>query len=124
MGQQEFESKLKSSSRNQNYIIGDAALDAVWDTWAWGAAIGTPDKVQDQLSSWRYSTDYFNLYSFIGAAIRGRAVTGIGAITFIIIQVVAFGCLFIAPALRVFFDVDIGFGQLGECSPDGCFKVF
>jgi hypothetical protein len=52
---------------------------------------------------------------FTGAASRGRAVTGLGAFSFIVIQVIAYGTLFIAPALRVFFDIDIGFGQMGQC---------
>jgi hypothetical protein len=49
----------------------------------------------------------------MGAAIRGRSATGLAALTFILIQVTAYGTLFVAPALRFFFDIDIGFGTLG-----------
>lgn len=104
--------------------IGDAALDAVFDTWAWGASVATPDKVESQLKMWRESPDSFRVGKFTGAVIRGRSVTGIGIVTFIVIQVIAYGTLFIAPFLRVFFNVDIGFGQLGSCNPGGCVTLF
>jgi len=116
------EQEKKVSSRD--VVIGDAALDAVFDTWAWGASIATPDKVQDQLKAWRGDDSTFSLGNFVGSAVRGRSVTAFGAFTFVVIQVVAYGCLFIAPALRYFLDIDIGFGQLGSCSPEGCVKVF
>ena len=37
----------------RNAQISDNALDAVFDTWAWGASIGTPDKVEAELNKWR-----------------------------------------------------------------------
>lgn len=104
-------------------LIGDAALDAVFDTWAWGAGIATPDKVAAQLKDWRKG-DTLDVGKFAFAAIRGRATTGFAALTFVVIQVVAYGTLFIAPALRVFFDIDIGFGSLGGCGEDGCISLF
>lgn len=104
-------------------MIGDAALDAVFDTWAWGAGIATPDKVQNQLNDWRVG-DSLDVGKLTNAAIRGRATTGFAAFTFIAIQVIAYGTLFIAPALRVLFDIDIGFGIFGECSDNGCTKLF
>ena len=55
-----------------------------------------------------------NLGEFVGAAVRGRSATGFAALTFVVIQVVAYGAIFIAPALRYFFDIDIGFGTLGS----------
>jgi len=33
----------------QDALIGDASLDAVFDSWSWGASIATPDKVTDTL---------------------------------------------------------------------------
>ena len=119
-GQDLFNAENKRMSQRN---IPDAALDAVFDTWAWGASVATPDKVQNQLSDWRSDSKSFDLNKFVGAAIRGRAVTWLGIITFIVIQVVAYGSLFIAPFLRVFFDIDIGFGSLGSCGVDGCTKL-
>jgi hypothetical protein len=116
----ELEKAEKGRISKSNPKIGDAALDAVFDTWAWGASIATPDKVETTLALYKNGNS-FNIDEFVGAAIRGRAVTGLGALTFIVIQVVAYGTLFIAPFLRVFFDIDIGFGQLGEC--DGVCKT-
>jgi len=105
-------------------LIGDAALDAVFDTWAWGANIATPDKVGTQLRNWRPDGQSFDQLGFTAAAISGRALVGIAALTFVVIQVVAYGTLFIAPALRVFANIDIGFGQMGECDPTMCTKLF
>lgn len=80
-------------------------------------------KVAKQLASWRTDTGSFNQVGFTAAAVSGRALIGIAALSFVIIQVVAYGTLFIAPALRVFAGLDIGFGQMGEC--DGmCTTLF
>jgi len=100
--------------------IGDAALDAVFDTWAGGASIATPDKVEKQLSKWRPNGKDLDLGAFVNAAVFGRSLIGLGAFTFILIQLVAYGTLFIAPVLRIFFDIDIGFGKLGDCDPNLC----
>ena len=114
-------SKLISSS---NYAIPDAALDAVFDTWAWGSGIATPDKVAIQLSSWRKDKTLFDVDKFASAAVAGRSVTGAAIVTFILIQLIAYGVLFIAPALRVFFDLDIGLGVIGECPSGQCTRLF
>lgn len=92
-------------------VIGDAALDAVFDSWAWGASIATPDKVESTLKMYKPSPSELDLGAFVGAAIRGRSTTGFAALFFVVIQVVAFGTIFVAPALRYFFDIDIGFGE-------------
>lgn len=110
--------------KKPNVLIGDAALDAVFDTWGWGASIGTPDKVQVQLNDWRPNAGVLDVGRLANAATRGKAVTVVGALTFVIIQVVAYGTLFIAPALRAFFDIDLGFGTMGECSANGCYELF
>lgn len=108
----------------QGALIGDAALDAVFDSWAWGASVATPDKVENQLAQWRVNPSNFDLGEFTGAAIRGRAVTGLGALSFIVIQAVAYGTLFIAPFLRVFANIDIGLGEMGACDPEMCTRLF
>jgi len=105
-------------------LIGDAALDAVWDSWAWGASIATPDKVAAALREYRRTTTTFDLSNFVSAAVRGRSVTGFAALSFIVIQVIAYGTLFIAPALRQYANVDIGFGELGYCNPETCLRIF
>jgi len=123
IGGEELKKEYESSLKSNKFVIGDAALDAVWDTWAGGASIATPDKVKGQLADWRSSTDSFNLNKFVGATIRGRSITGIAALTFVTIQITAFGSLFIAPFLRVILNIDVGFGQMGQCSPEGCVKL-
>jgi len=106
-----------------NVVIGDAALDAVFDSWAWGSSIATPDKVETTLALFKQSDGSFNLDEFVQAAARGRAVTGFAALTFVFIQIIAYSCLFIAPLLRVVFNIDIGFGVIGDC--DGtCTTLF
>eukprot|EP00979_Chaetoceros_neogracilis_P015979 scaffold6789_cov217-Chaetoceros_neogracile.AAC.4 len=122
-------SKILESSRRSQLIlffseesINCPRRDAVFDSWAWGASIATPDKVEKTLSLYR-NGNAFDINEFSSAASRGRAVTGLGAFTFVVIQAVAYGCLFVAPALRVFFDIDVGFGELGQC--DGtCNSLF
>lgn len=122
VGGAELEKAEKARISKKGALIGDAALDAAFDTWAWGASIATPDKVEATLAQYR-NGNTFDVGEFTGAASRGRAVTGLGALTFIVIQVTAYGSLFIAPALRVFAGLDIGFGQLGSC--DGvCSSLF
>ncbi len=113
------DTELKRISSNK-VVIPDAALDAVFDTWAWGASIATPDKVENQLRSWRKTPSTFDLGAFQAAAVGGRSITGLAIITFVVLQVSAFGVLFIAPFLREIFNVDIGFGSLGSCAADGC----
>jgi len=114
IGGAELQKAEKARISKKNPAIGDAALDAVFDSWAWGASIATPDKVEKTLSLFK-SGNSFNINEFSSAASRGRAVTGLGAVSFVLIQAIAYGCLFVAPALRVFFDIDVGFGQLGQC---------
>lgn len=97
-------------------LISDAALDAVFDSWSWGAAIATPDKVQQTLAIYKNKNGVvgsLDLNEFIGAAIRGRSTTAFAAAFFVLIQFLAYTSLFIAPAMRFFFDIDIGFGKLG-----------
>jgi hypothetical protein len=120
VGGEELKKAEEKRISQQGALIGDAALDAVWDTWAWGASIATPDKVIVALRKYHPNSDVFSVGDFTSAAIGGRSITGIAALTFIAIQVIAFGTLFIAPALRTFLDVDIGFGELGMCDPATC----
>lgn len=110
--------------QRQGALIGDAALDAVWDTWAWGASIGTPDKVMKQLRNYHPTPRELNVNNLVSAILFGRSLTGLAALTFVVIQVVAYGALFVGPLLRTFADVDIGFGGLGMCDPDTCVKLF
>jgi len=124
VGGEELRAAEEGRISKSGALIGDAALDAMFDTWAWGANIATPDKVGTQLRSWRPDGQSFNQLGFTTAAVSGRALVGIAALSFVVIQVVAYGTLFIAPALRVFANVDIGFGQMGECDPTLCTKLF
>mmetsp|Transcript_19949 Transcript_19949/g.29703 ORF Transcript_19949/g.29703 Transcript_19949/m.29703 type:complete len:313 (-) Transcript_19949:153-1091(-) len=123
VGGAELEKALGKQVGAANYPIPDSALDAVFDTWAWGSGIATPDKVETQLKNWRVGKG-FDVAKFSKAAVSGRSVTGLAIVTFIVIQVTVYGALFIAPLLRVFFDIDIGFGQLGSCGENGCTTLF
>ncbi|GMH52421.1 hypothetical protein TrRE_jg4100, partial [Triparma retinervis] len=51
--------------------------------------------------------------------VLGRSVTGLAILAFVLIQVSAYGVLFVAPFLREFVNLDIGFGTLGTCNPGG-----
>ena len=110
--------------QRQGALIGDAALDAVWDTWAWGSSIGTPDKVMTQLRNYHPTPRELNVNNLVSAVLFGRSLTGLAALTFVVIQVVAYGALFVGPFLRTFADIDIGFGGLGMCDPTTCVKLF
>lgn len=123
VGGAELKKAEEARIKRNGVVIGDAALDAVFDTWAWGAGIATPEKVDAQLNDWRVGGT-LDLGKLTNAAIRGRATTGFAAFSFVFIQVIAYGTLFIAPALRFFFDIDIGFGQLGSCGENGCHPLF
>jgi len=125
VGGEELKNEYEKLLKSNKLPIGDAALDAIWDSWTGGASIATPDKVKSALEKWRPSKDTFALSKFIAAATGGRSIVALGALTFIIIQVVSLGSLFIAPLLRVAFNIDAGFGQLGACyDPDTCVKLF
>lgn len=113
VGGEELKSQYMSAVSKKDILISDVALDAVFDSWAWGASIATPDKVQKTLRVFKKGPSDVDLGAFTGAAIRGRSATGFAALTFILIQVTAYGALFVAPVLRFFFDIDIGFGTLG-----------
>jgi len=78
-------------------LIGDAALDAVFDSWSGGASVATPDKVEALLNKIKLTKTEFDLDAFAGAAVLGRANTAFAALTFVIIQVIAFGALFAGP---------------------------
>jgi len=124
VGGSELKAVEEKRIKQSGALIGDAALDAVWDSWAWGASITTPDKVGAALREYRSTGDTFQLNNFVSAAVRGRSITGIAALSFIVIQVIAYGTLFIAPALRQYANIDIGFGELGYCNPEACLHVF
>jgi len=114
IGGEDLKAAALPSISKKDPLIGDAALDAVFDTWAWGASIATPDKVSATLKLFKKSPSEVDLGAFVGAAVRGRSATGIAALTFIVIQITVYGSLFVAPALRFFFDIDLGFGALGK----------
>lgn len=113
IGGEELKALAEARISKKDALIGDAALDAVFDTWAWGASIATPDKVARTLQLFKKSPSEIDVAAFVGAAVRGRSATGFAALTFIVIQMTVYGALFVAPALRFLFDIDVGFGNLG-----------
>eukprot|EP00592_Proboscia_alata_P007396 CAMPEP_0194357260 /NCGR_PEP_ID=MMETSP0174-20130528/4766_1 /TAXON_ID=216777 /ORGANISM="Proboscia alata, Strain PI-D3" /LENGTH=352 /DNA_ID=CAMNT_0039127199 /DNA_START=260 /DNA_END=1318 /DNA_ORIENTATION=- len=108
VGGSELEQLEKGRISKKGALIGDAALDAVFDSWANGASVATKDKVSKQLSSWRDSGKTFDLQSFTTAAIIGRAYTGAAAVTFIAIQLLALKTLILGPILG-FFEISLPF---------------
>jgi hypothetical protein len=114
VGGQELKAAEMARISKKDALIGDSALDAVFDSWAWGASVATPDKVGNTLNIFKPNPSEVDLGAFVSAAIRGRSTTGLAALTFIVIQLVVFGALFVGPALRMFFDIDIGFGSIGS----------
>ena len=110
MGGEELQSAEMARISKPNAEIGDAALDAVFDSWAWGASVATPDKVAKTLNLYRPNANEASINDFVSAALRGRSATGFAAFTFILIQLLAFTSLFIGPVLKTFFDIDIGLG--------------
>jgi hypothetical protein len=114
VGGQELKAAEMARISKKDALIGDSALDAVFDSWAWGASVATPDKVGNTLNIFKPNPSEVDLGAFVSAAIRGRSTTGLVALTFIVIQLVVFGALFVGPALRMFFDIDIAFGSIGS----------
>ena len=96
--------KLAEEKRisKKDATIGDAALDAVFDSWSWGASIATPDKVANTLKIAKPvpGANEVDLDAFVGAAIRGRSNTAFAALSFVIIQIIVFGVLFIGPLIK------------------------
>lgn len=97
-------------------LIGDAALDAVFDAWAGGASVATPDKVERVLNKIKPTSgkNEVDLNAFVGAAVMGRANTAIAALTFIVIQVIALGTLFLRPLIASLSGVDITSGYFDQ----------
>eukprot|EP00535_Pseudo-nitzschia_heimii_P006106 CAMPEP_0197185198 /NCGR_PEP_ID=MMETSP1423-20130617/11413_1 /TAXON_ID=476441 /ORGANISM="Pseudo-nitzschia heimii, Strain UNC1101" /LENGTH=304 /DNA_ID=CAMNT_0042636199 /DNA_START=147 /DNA_END=1061 /DNA_ORIENTATION=+ len=95
-------------------LIGDAALDAVFDSWAGGASVATPDKVESTLRKIKPipGTNEVDLNAFVGAAIQGRANTAFASLTFIVIQIFSIGSLFINPLIKSLTGVDVFSGFL------------
>jgi hypothetical protein len=63
--------------------------------------VATPDKVENTLKLFKPSPNELDLDAFVAAAIRGRSQTAIAAFTFIVIQILVFGSLFINPAINL-----------------------
>ena len=78
-----------------------------------GASIATPDKVENTLNLIKKTSgsNEVDLDAFVGAAVRGRANTAFAALTFIVIQIIVFGSLFIRPLIQSLTGVDIIEGQ-------------
>ena len=66
--------------------------------------MATPDKVGRTLQSYTQPDGSVDLGSFIGSAIRGRSATWLAAGTFILIQIIAYGTLFVRPVVNFLLD--------------------
>ena len=98
----------------------DSALDAVFDSVTGGAGVMTFDKA----SSWIKNTDSGSFSAFKLQFLLSKSSTMVAIITFVTLQVTAFGVLFIAPFLREFLNVDVGWGVIGTCAAEGCQTLF
>ena len=79
-----------------------------------GASIATPDKVEQILGKIKPTPgkNEVDLNAFVGAAVTGRSITAFAALTFVIIQALAFGTLFILPFIESLTGVDLASGYL------------
>lgn len=109
VGGEELKKVEEKRIAKKDALIGDAALDAVFDSWTGGASIATPDKVEKSLSKVKPvpGKNEIDLKAFVGAAVAGRANTAFAALTFIVIQIIVFGSLFIRPLIQSLTGVDI-----------------
>ena len=124
VGGEELKKAEEKRIAKKGYMISDAALDAVWDTWSGGSGIATPDKVGGALRAYRPNANEFDVNTFSARVIQGKSTIFAASLTFILIQVLAISTLFLGPFLRTFFDIDIGFGENGYCDPATCVKLF
>lgn len=102
VGGTELQKREEPRLRKKDVMIGDAALDAVFDAWSWGASVATPDKVEATLQLFRPRPGTLDLNQFCAAAVRGRSNTAIAAASFVVIQLIVFGSLFVRPLLDFF----------------------
>mmetsp|Transcript_3324 Transcript_3324/g.9207 ORF Transcript_3324/g.9207 Transcript_3324/m.9207 type:complete len:324 (-) Transcript_3324:1011-1982(-) len=104
VGGEELKRAEEKRIAKKDAVIGDAALDAVFDSWTGGASVATPDKVEKVLGKVKPTpgTNEVDLDAFVQAAVLGRANTAFAALTFIAIQLIAFGALFLRPLLEEF----------------------
>ena len=65
-----------------------------------GASVATPDKVEAVLTKIKLNKNEFDLNAFAGAAVLGRANTAFAALTFVTIQVVVLGTIFVNPLIE------------------------
>lgn len=72
-----------------------------------GASIATPDKVEAALKKFKPGRTEVDLDAFVQAAVMGRANTAIAAATFVLIQILVFGSLFLQPLVKSFTGNDI-----------------
>mmetsp|Transcript_21274 Transcript_21274/g.44811 ORF Transcript_21274/g.44811 Transcript_21274/m.44811 type:complete len:329 (-) Transcript_21274:205-1191(-) len=102
VGGEELKQVEEKRIAKKDAIIGDAALDAVFDSWTGGASVATPDKVKKGLSKVKPTPgkNDVDLDAFVQEAVLGRANTAFAAFTFVVIQIVAFGGLFVRPLIE------------------------
>lgn len=114
VGGEELKRAEEKRVSKKDVLIGDAALDAVFDSWAGGASVATPDKVEQVLGKIKPTPgkNEVDLNAFVGAAVTGRSITAFAALTFVILQTLAFGSLFIRPFIQALTGVDLASGYL------------
>lgn len=107
VGGEELKASEEKRISKNDAIIGDAALDAVFDSWTGGASIATPDKVEAALKKFKPGKTEVDLDAFVQAAVLGRATTAFAAATFVLIQILVFGSLFLQPLVKSITGNDI-----------------
>lgn len=102
VGGEELKRSEEKRIAKKDAVIGDAALDAVFDSWTGGASVATPDKVLSVLGKVKPTPgkNEVDLDAFVQAAVLGRANTAFAAATFVAIQLIAFGVLFVRPLIE------------------------
>lgn len=100
VGGEELKRAEEKRVAKKDALIGDAALDAVFDSWTGGGSVVTPDKVEAGLLKVKPSGNDVDLNAFVGTAVGGRANTAFAALTFVVIQIIVFASLFVGPLVQ------------------------
>jgi hypothetical protein len=115
MGGIELKAGEMAQISQQDVLIGDAVLDAIFNSWAWGPNIAMLDKVEDTLNICKLNKLEVDMDAFVSAALPFRDTQQQDPpLTFITIQLVFFGTLFVEPAIRFLKKIDIGLESLGS----------
>jgi len=115
-----FKASVRSRIKGE---VPDRPLDVIFDSISSGAGVITRSKADAWLSDMNEADN--KLRKLNEKYVGSKAITVTAILLFAVLQISAFGTLFVAPILREFFNIDIGFGgSLGTCAETGCSTLF